>query len=69
MTGPRFCWHCGMKLESVYAEVSDQIGNVHRVHKCCLPSAKLSVSCLTVDIIEIPPQYDNRNHDKGEWNE
>lgn len=55
--GPRFCWHRGLQLQQTYAEVADQIGNVHRVHKVCMQAAQASCSCLTVDIIEVPIDF------------
>ena len=36
-----FCWHCGKKLKlPYYSEITDPIGNVHKVHKVCMDSAK-----------------------------
>lgn len=42
--GVPFCWHCSKDLmwkrgggERVFALVTDQDGNEHRVHKDCLP--------------------------------
>lgn len=39
--GIPFCWHCSKQLVRVkggfiYAEVLDQDGNLHRVHKDCV---------------------------------
>lgn len=63
-TGPSFCWHCGSKLDEVsYAKMSDQIGNVHRVHLSCLPAAQRSVTTLTVDVHEVPKWIEEKNWD------
>lgn len=36
-----FCWYCGKKLKlPYYSEITDPIGNIHKVHKVCIDSAK-----------------------------
>lgn len=49
MSEPRFCWHCGKKLLPAFAEVTDPIGNVHRVHKACQKDAEQSLAQFTAD--------------------
>lgn len=46
---PSFCWHCGKKLRlPVYAEWTDQLGSVHRVHKTCLKDMPRSLTAASV---------------------
>lgn len=41
MSKQSFCWWCGNKLQGqYYAEVADPIGNIHKVHKCCVDGAQ-----------------------------
>jgi hypothetical protein len=67
MSQGSFCWHCNSQLqEGIFAEMSDPLGHVHRVHKACLAAAKRSVSCLTVAIVEVdvrPSEPDRNDYD------
>jgi hypothetical protein len=45
-----FCWHCGKKLKLPYfAEVTDPIGNAHKVHKVCVNDAKDAMRAMPHD--------------------
>jgi hypothetical protein len=44
-----FCWHCGKELirpslnkDPFFTEITDPIGNIHKVHKGCADEAVLS---------------------------
>jgi hypothetical protein len=46
-----FCWHCGKKLKLPYfSEITDPIGNTHKVHKVCKNDAKESFRAMDREI-------------------
>ena len=56
-----FCWWCNGKLRNVRGpvpgvEITDQIGNKHRVHKCCRADAMREIKSATttadIDIVD-----------------
>lgn len=45
--GNGICWHCGRRLHGTHAEVKDQAGFAHKVHKSCKKEAEESVEVVT----------------------
>lgn len=51
MSKQSFCWHCGGKLKLPYfAEITDPIGNTHKIHKVCIDGAKNSFRAMPYEI-------------------
>lgn len=57
---PKFCWHCGKKLQlPYYAVVTDPLGYRHRVHKCCKTSSEAMQRQTAFESAPTAVDYDN----------